>query len=179
MAERLVILSDMWGCKKDLWITSYLGYLQPYFDITFYDSQQLAGIESKWHSEENLMNEFFNGGIDRGVAHLLRKENEKSHYLTFCAGGAIGWKANLLGLPIKSLYIVAAGGLEDIVEKPTCPVTMVYGDLHTNKPSEAWSKKIGIPMELVPNFGRELYTDEKIITRVCQDLLGMVMQKAG
>ena len=35
MAERLVVLSDMWGAKKGLWITSYLGYLQQYFDIVF------------------------------------------------------------------------------------------------------------------------------------------------
>ena len=35
MAERLVILSDLWGAKKGLWITSYLGYLQQYFDIVW------------------------------------------------------------------------------------------------------------------------------------------------
>ena len=45
MAQKLVIVSDMWGAKKGMWITSYLGYLQQYFDITFYDSQQLANLE--------------------------------------------------------------------------------------------------------------------------------------
>ncbi len=45
MAERLVVLSDMWGAKKGLWITSYLGYLQQYFDIVFYDSLQLSDIK--------------------------------------------------------------------------------------------------------------------------------------
>ena len=42
MAEKLIILSDMWGSKKGLWITSYLGYLQQYFDITYYDSQPIG-----------------------------------------------------------------------------------------------------------------------------------------
>ena len=76
MAERLVIISDMWGSKKGLWITSYLGYLQQYFNITFYDSQQLANLKLPVNTEENIHNAFMNGGIDTAVAHLLKKEKE-------------------------------------------------------------------------------------------------------
>ena len=45
MARRLVVLSDLWGSKKGLWITSYLGYLQQYYDIVYYDSRQLADMD--------------------------------------------------------------------------------------------------------------------------------------
>ncbi|MGB5555728.1 MAG: hypothetical protein WBM83_13815, partial [Flavobacteriaceae bacterium] len=74
MAERLVIVSDMWGAKKGLWITSYLGYLQQYYDITFYDSQQLANIDLKVNTTDNIHKAFVNGGIDTASAHLLIRE---------------------------------------------------------------------------------------------------------
>ncbi|MGB5819616.1 MAG: hypothetical protein WBG90_09030 [Saonia sp.] len=177
MAERLVVLSDMWGVKKGLWITSYLGYLQQYFDIVFYDCQQLANINLTVDSAENIHSEFVNGGMCTAVAHLLKKETEPSHYLAFSTGGTIAWKAALLGLPIKSLYNVSSTRLRLETEKPKVPVTLVYGENDKNKPSEEWSKEIENAMQIIPNFGHELYTDEKIIQKVCQDLLGMVTQK--
>ncbi len=54
MAERLVILSDMLGSKSGLWITSYLGYLQQYYDIVYYDSQQLANIDVPIKTLKNI-----------------------------------------------------------------------------------------------------------------------------
>ena len=86
-AERLIVLSDIWGTKKGLWITSYLGYLQQYFDITYYDCQQLANIDLKVYTEKNLHEAFINGGIDTAVAHLVKKEKEPCHYLAFSTGG--------------------------------------------------------------------------------------------
>src|SRR5690606_2199355 len=108
MTNRLVILSDMWGSKKGLWITSYLGYLQQYYDITFYDCQHLANINIAIDSAENVNKEFINGGIDTAVTHLLTKETEPSNYLAFSTGGTIAWKAALRGLPMKSLYAISS-----------------------------------------------------------------------
>jgi hypothetical protein len=113
MAERLVILSDMYGSKRGLWITSYLGYLQQYFDIVFYDSKELANIELEVSSDENIYEAFVGGGVNTAVAHLLKKEHLPGHYLTFCAGGSIAWKAGLMGLPMKSLFAVSPLGLEE------------------------------------------------------------------
>ena len=79
----------MWGAKQGLWITSYLGYLQQHFNITFYDCQQLGNIDVKVNSEENIHQAFVNGGIETAVAHLLKKEKEPAHYLCFSIGGAI------------------------------------------------------------------------------------------
>lgn len=175
MAERLVVLSDMWGAKKGLWITSYLGYLQQYFDIVFYDCQQLANINIAVDSEENLHKEFVNGGISTAVAHLLKKETTASHYLAFSTGGTIAWKANLQGLPMKSLYAISATRLRMEEKLAKGRVTLVYGDNDPYRPDQKWSNAMGTEMELIPNFGHELYNDEKIIKKVCQDLLGEVI----
>jgi dienelactone hydrolase len=176
MAERLVIVSDMWGAKKGLWITSYLGYLQQYFDITFYDSQQLANLDLTVQSEENVHNAFVEGGIDTAVAHLLKKEKTPSYYLAFSTGGTIVWNAAKMGLPVKSLYSVSATRIRLDNDKPCVPFNLLYGANDSYAPKESWANMLGIEMELMPNFGHTLYSDEKVIRKVCLDLLQQVTQ---
>ncbi|PHQ61431.1 MAG: hypothetical protein COC08_04860 [Maribacter sp.] len=171
MAERLVLVSDMWGTKKGLWITSYLGYLQQYFDIVFYDSQQLANIDLTINTEENVHKAFVDGGIDTAAACLLKKESIPSHYLAFSTGGTIAWKAALMGLPMKSLYAVSATRIRLEDSKSSVPTTLVYGSNDTFIPSNDWFEKVDVEMELIKNFGHTLYTDEKIIRKVCLNLL--------
>jgi hypothetical protein len=177
MAERLVILSDMWGSKKGLWITSYLGYLQQYFDIVFYDSQQLTGIESAGSTTENICEALAGGGVQRAAKQLIRKEKIPSHYLTFCAGGTIAWQAALMGLPVKSLYSVSPVLLSEQLKKPSCPVKLMFGEYQEDVPSESWAVSRGIEYKKVQRFGRELYSDEKIIREVCMNLLDDVLKK--
>ncbi|MCG2459911.1 hypothetical protein K8352_04065 [Flavobacteriaceae bacterium F89] len=177
MAERLVVLSDMWGLKKGLWITSYLGYLQQYYHITYYDSQQLASINPLIESEENVHAEFTQGGIDTAVAHLLTKETKPCHYLAFSTGGSIAWKAALRGLPIKSLTVVSSTRLRLETEKPSCPITLLYGENDRNSPPKEWSLKLGVKVEVLPHFGHDMYTDEKVISKVSRELLNKVMTK--
>lgn len=174
MAERLVVLSDMWGAKKGLWITSYLGYLQQYFDIVFYDSRNLADIEIPICTEENIYNAFINGGMDLAVAQLLIKENEPSHYLTFCAGGTIAWHAGLQGLPMKSLYALSPINLHLQKEKPDGDITLIYGQYDDNIPDLDWAENSGAKLEIIPKYGHELYSDEKIIRKVSLSLLERV-----
>lgn len=176
MAERLVILSDMWGSKKGLWITSYLGYLQQYFDIAFYDSQQLANLDLTINSDENVHNAFVNGGIDTAVFHLLKKEKTPAYYLAFSTGGTIVWNAAEKGLPVKSFYGVSATRIRLENTMPNVPFTLLYGANDQNRPSEIWTNKLDIHPEIVSNFGHTLYTDEKIIRKVCLDLLQQVTQ---
>lgn len=177
MAERLVVLSDMWGVKKGLWITSYLGYLQQYYNITYYDSQQLASINPVIESEENVHAEFTQGGIDTAVAHLLTKENQPCHYLAFSTGGTIAWKAALKGLPMKSLSVISATRLRLETGKPNCPIALLYGENDRNRPTMEWSLKMGVEMDVLPNFGHDMYTDEKVVRKVSRELLNKVMAK--
>ena len=177
MTNRLVILSDMWGSKKGLWITSYLGYLQQYYDITFYDCQHLANINIALDSAENVNKEFINGGIDTAVAHLLSKETEPSHYLAFSTGGTIAWKAALRGLPMKSLYAISSTRLRLEDKRPTADIRLLYGENDDFRPAQEWIDAMEVDAEKVANFGHNLYTDEKIIGKVCRDLLNKIMQK--
>lgn len=171
MAERLVVLSDMWGVKKGLWITSYLGYLQQYYNIVFYDIQQLSNIDLTIQSKENLHAAFVESGIDTAVTHLLKKEKTESHYLAFSTGGTIAYKAALKGLPIKSLYTASATRIRMENLKPECPSTFLFGGNDKYKPNSEWVEKMNTDLEVIPNFGHECYTDEKIIGKICQDLL--------
>lgn len=177
MTQKLVILSDMWGSKKGLWITSYLGYLQQYYDIVYYDCQQLANIDLKVNSAENVHHAFVEGGIDTAVAHLLKRETEPAHYLAFSVGGTIAWKANLLGLPMKSLYTVSATRIREEESSPVCKTNILFGDADINKPEQDWFNKLGVEGELISGFGHELYTDEKNIQKICLDLLKAATHK--
>jgi hypothetical protein len=178
MAEKLLIISDMWGVKKGLWITSYFGYLQQYYDITFYDCQQLANIDELINTEENLHKAFTNGGIDTAVTHLLKKESEASHVLAFSTGGTIAWKAALKGLPMKSLTAISATRIRKEEASPNVEMNLVFGECDKYKPDIKWAKEVGVNLNVVPNFGHELYSDEKIISEVCMDLLHKVTRKA-
>ena len=171
MAERLVIISDMMGSRQGLWITTYLGYLQQYFDIVYYDSQELAGLDLVVKTRENLCEALEEGGYNTAVSQLLAKEKVPSHYLTFCAGGSMAWKAALKGLPVKSLYAISPLGLESEEERPDCPVKLVYGENHLARPNAEWAQTLGVSLAVEPNFGRELYSDEKIISKVCLEIL--------
>ncbi|MDP5229547.1 MAG: hypothetical protein NWQ38_04075 [Cellulophaga sp.] len=177
MAERLVIISDMWGTKKGLWITSYLGYLQQHYDIVFYDCQELANINLTVENHENLHKEFVNGGIDTAVKHLLKRENKPSHYLAFSMGGTIAYKAGLLGLPIKSLYAISATRVRFENEIANFSKKLLFGSNDTFKPEATWEKNTQNKISLAHNFGHELYSDEKMIKEVCQELLAKVTQK--
>jgi hypothetical protein len=177
MAERLVILSDLWGAKKGLWITSYLGYLQQYFDIVYYDTSQLADLEAGLLTAEKISAAFDNGGLERAVRNLMDRENTPGHYLTFCAGGTVVWNAALKGLPVKSLYAVSPLHMHRETEIPDCQITLLYGEYMNNRPSRDWALKLGAPMQVIPRFGQQMYSDEKIIQKVCKDLLDEALRK--
>lgn len=178
MAEKLVVVSDMWGAKKGLWIASYFGYLQQYYDIVFHDSQQLGNIDVPISTEENIHRAFVEGGIDTAVSHLLKKESAPAHYLAFSTGGTIAYKAAIKGLPMKSLTAISATRIRLENDRPDTSLNLVYGESDEFKPTHAWAKKIGADLNVIPNFGHQLYSDEKVISQICMELLEQVTRKA-
>lgn len=177
MARRLVVLSDLWGSKKGLWITSYLGYLQQYYDIVYYDSRQLADMDlPPVHTTEDVYHAFAETGMKRAAARLLSQEKEPADYLAFGGGGSIAWQAALMGLPVQSLYAISPLCLQKIGGSPECRVTLVYGEYHENRPAPLWFRQAGLKPEIISKFGQELYSDEKIIQKVCKDLLREVIE---
>jgi hypothetical protein len=177
MAEKLVVISDMWGAKKGLWIASYFGYLQQYYDIVFYDCQQLGDIDVPLSTEENVHKAFVEGGIDTAVANLLKKETEPAHYLAFSTGGTIAYKAGLKNLSMKSLTVISATRIRLENQKPNTKLNLIYGECDKFKPSLKWAKSVGADLKIVPNFGHSLYSDEKIIAEVSLELLENITKK--
>jgi len=178
MTEKLLVLSDMWGMKKGLWITSYFGYLQQYYNIEFYDIQQLANLDLPVMTRDNLHNAFVEGGIDTAVAHLLKKEKEPCHVLAFSMGGTIAWKAGVEGWPMKSLTAISPTRIRFEKKAPNCEISLVYGECDEFKPGMQWAQSIGVTFEIVPGFGHELYSDEKIIGDVCLNMLNKITKRA-
>ncbi|BDW92950.1 hypothetical protein LCL86_03435 [Muricauda ruestringensis] len=178
MSEKLVVISDKWGAKKGLWIASYFGYLQQYYDIEFHDCQQLGNVEVSIYSEENIDKAFKEEGLERAVANLLRKESEKAHYLAFGTGAAVVYKAALQGLPTKTITAISATGIEGENQIAPPGVQLIYGECDQLKPGMKWAKSVGANLKIVPNFGHTLYSDEKIISDVSLLLLENITKKA-
>lgn len=177
MAEKLVVISDMWGAKNGVWATSYLVYLQQYFDLTYYDSQRLAKIELSVDAGEQINEVFGKDRIDVAITQLIHKEKEPCHYVAFGIGGTIAWKASRLGLPMKSLYAVSVPFLGHENDYPEFSTKMVYGDLDANLPSNTWFDQMEVDSEIIKGFGHDLYTHERIIKKISQDLLSLVTNK--
>ena len=95
-------------------------------------ASQLANLDVPIQSAENVHRAFIEGGIESSAAHLLHKEKEKSHYLGFSVGGTIAWKANLMGLPMKSLYTISSTRLRKEITRPDCLTRTLYGKSDTN-----------------------------------------------
>lgn len=177
MAERLIVISDMWGARKGIWANSYLVYLQQYFDVTYYDSQHLAKIDHREISGEQLLEGFLDGGIAKAIAQLIQNEKEPCHYVGFGIGGTIAWQANLKGLPMKSLYMASAPFMGEEKDKPVNPITMVYGELDANMPSRERFDEWQVDPVIIKGYGHSLYTQEPVIKKIAQDLLDLVTNK--
>ncbi|MCR9227987.1 MAG: hypothetical protein NXH90_11255 [Flavobacteriaceae bacterium] len=179
MAEKLVVISDKWGAKKGLWIASYFGYLQQYYDIVFHDCQQLGNVDVSISSEENIDKAFLQeNGIENAVSNLIRKEKEQAHYLAFGIGATVAYKASLKGLPAKSITAISAVGIESEDRTSPTDVQLIFGECDKQKPGLTWAKSVGANLRIVPNFGHTLYSDEKIISEVSLELLENITKKA-
>ena len=74
MPPQLIILFDLWGYRRSQWVSHYKKRFSPYFDVHFYDSTLLAGIDLAISTEKELHLAFVEDGIDRAVDWLLGKQ---------------------------------------------------------------------------------------------------------
>ena len=78
---------------------------------------------------------------------------------------------------MKSLTAISANRIRLEDQKPNTRMNLVYGECDEFKPTQKWAEDMGINLNIVPNFGHTLYTDEKIISEVCLGLLEQVIKK--
>ncbi len=148
---KLIILSDLWGKEKSSWVNNYISLLQEKFTVTFYDSCEIAEIDTEDYSEENVHKQFVTGGIEREVENLIISEKRQVYILGFSVGGTIAWKANLMGLNTKALFAISATRLRFETEKPNANLILFYGENDTYKPDDNWFENLNINKVIFEN----------------------------
>lgn len=171
MKPRLIVLSDLWGKEKSFWVSDYIQLLNDKFEIQHYDCCELGEIDKTNYTEENLHNQFINGGIEKAVTNLLKTEKNQIDILAFSIGGTIAWKAALMGLNVRSLFAVSSTRLRYEDEIPNGAIKLYYGENDSNKPSNDWFEKHSIDFEIIKNKEHDFYTKNDSSTLICNEIL--------
>ena len=169
MKPRLIIISDLWGVQRSDWLGNYVERLKDKFEIQYYDSCELGGIDTSVYQQNDLHEQFVHGGIELATKRLFNIEKERVVALAFSVGGAIAWKAGLKGLPIDKLYAVSSTRLRYESQKPLAEIKLIFGEKDAYQPSEDWSRKIGVDIKLVKNKNHEFYREEEFAVESRRD----------
>lgn len=171
MIPKLVILSDLWGKQKSDWTSLYISQLSKKFDVVYYDCCDLGRIDTTIYTQENLHQQFTDGGIEKAVDHLYQYEKEAIDILAFSIGGTIAWKAISKGLTVRSLYAVSATRLRYETVLPKISVHLYYGGNDAYKPTNEWFSKMNISPTIIDTQTHDMYTDISIAKSICADIL--------
>lgn len=167
---RLIILSDLWGGEKSSWVDFYSSMLDDCFEIHYYDCCTLGEIDTSIYEEQSLHRQFVNGGIERAVNALCKKETKEGIVLAFSIGGTIGWRAGRLGLKAQKLIAVSSSRLRYETTQPNCPIQLYYGDKDQNKPDSSWFSRMKIKEQLVLNEGHLLYQTKEFADQLSKKI---------
>ena len=161
----------MWGKEKLNWVSEYVALLCDNFEIQYYDCCDLGSIDKINFTEQNLHNQFVNGGIEIAVENLLNREKGKIKILAFSVGGTIAWKAALKGLNVSVLFAVSSTRLRYESEAPSCCVRLYFGENDVYKPSLNWFKKHKISCKIYNDRNHEMYLEGDLIKIICDEIL--------
>ncbi|MDR6846723.1 alpha/beta hydrolase [Flavobacterium granuli] len=171
MKPRLIILSDLWGKEKSDWVSGYVELLKDKFEIKYYDCCELGEIDKTNFFEENLHNQFVNGGIEKAIENLLKTEKNQIDILAFSIGGTIAWKSALKGLHIRSLLAVSSTRLRYEDKIPNGAIKLYYGENDFNKPNDNWFERHSIDFEIIKNKEHNFYTEKECAILICNEIL--------
>ena len=79
---------------------------------------------------------------------------------------------------MKSLTAISPTRIRLESEKPDTSMSLIFGGKDEFRPNTDWADEVGAEIKVIPNFGHQLYSDEKIIAEVCLELLDKVTKKA-
>ncbi len=128
MKNRLLVISDLWGKEKSDWLIYYARLLEQKFDLVFYDSCEIGGVDQSIYVQDRLHQQFVNGGIERAVDRLVQLEKLPVHVLAFSIGGSIAWKYGLKSGMVQSLNCISSTRLRNETEKPTGHIKLYFGE---------------------------------------------------
>ncbi len=170
MKKEIVIITDIWGMNNSSWIDHYVSSLANKYEVNIYDSQVLASIDSSNLNEKAIHELFLNGGIDKAIEYLIKKNSSIFAIIGFSIGGLIAWKACLTGLNVGSLIAISSTRLRYEIEKPNCNLLLIYGQEDIFKPEEKWMKSLDVNCEMVSSQGHEMYKNIDIIPDILQKI---------
>lgn len=164
---RLLIISDLWGKDHSDWVANYVEKLQTHVECVFYDSCQLAEINTSIKEEEKRHQAFVSGGIERAVENLIKKENkEEIMILGFSIGGTIAWKFALKNNLVKGIFCISSTRLRKEVTRPHCIIYLFYGTLDNWRPKQEWFELVNTSAIIVQGGTHEMYREEKVSDKV-------------
>ena len=169
--EKLIVLSDLWGVKNSSWIESYTTILKGYFEVKFYDCCKLGELDITDYSEENIHQQFINGGIDKAVENLIKKEKETISVLGFSIGGSIAWKAACQGLKVINLTAVSSTRLRNESIEPNCSIKLFYGDKDPFKTQKDWFDHFELNPKIYNHESHDFYMKQEIAIEICNQII--------
>ena len=169
--EKLIILSDLWGSLKSDWLTHYTEILKKHFEIEFYDCRELGEIDLKECAEEKIHQQFMNGGIDRAIKYLLKKEADNINVLGFSIGGYIAWKSALEGVKAKKIIAISSTRLRYENEKPQCEIDLFYGENDKFKPENDWYSRLELKEKIFYNEEHDFYRNKENAINICDEII--------
>ena len=167
MKPRLLIISDMWGLSRCVWMEHYLKLLEPVFHIVLYDSRELANVPPAEDDADPIHSAFVQGGMDIAANKLLELGSGKVDVLGFSMGGTIAWKAGMKGLDMGRLYAVSSTRLRLQTAKPACKIQLFYGADDPSRPPASWFGQLGLGSPLIFTGKHDFYTGTPSATRIC------------
>lgn len=169
MSRRIILLTDLWGMMNADWLHAYTKPLSQKADLHIYDSRELAGIDLRLDSEEELHKAFVEEGIKRAVKRLVQLEQSSVEVLAFSIGGTIAWKAALQGLQMTKLYAISATRLRKETQKPDAQISLRYGADDVFRPDAEWERSMSLDFAVVPHKTHDFYRKPKCAERVLKE----------
>ncbi|MFK8104507.1 MAG: alpha/beta hydrolase [Saprospiraceae bacterium] len=169
--KRLVIISDLWGREKADWLAFYTQVLEAIFEVNYYDSCELGGVDKTDYTEENLHRQFVNGGIEKAVENLIEVERKPINVLAFSVGGAIAWKFGMRTNMLHSLVCVSSTRLRKETAKPKGKVMLYFGAQDAFKPEESWFNQHEINREILANKAHQVYQEQQFAEQLSTTII--------
>ncbi len=167
---RVLVLSDLWGFRKNDWQHYYKTLGSPSYGMTFLDSTIIAGISNTIHQQDDLHTKFVNGGIDLAVDYLCNKKEAFDTLIGLSIGGTIAWKAMLRGLKVKKLIGISATRLRYETHKPKGDLHLYYGGEDEYTPANTWFQHMNIEPVILPGKGHDIYKDQSVVNEILKGI---------
>jgi pimeloyl-ACP methyl ester carboxylesterase len=170
--SRLVILSDLNGKNGADWLGKYVETLSPFFDVKWYDCQELGAIDKTIESQ--IHTQFIEKGIDIAVDKLGVLESNLTTILAFSIGGTIAWKAILKGLKVERLIAVSATRLRYETQVPACEMKLYFGEEDDFKPNLDWFEQMNLDYNCIKKGKHECYKSEETAQLLAKFIVGKI-----